>query len=157
MPAQIILVCSILNVLWPTLLRIVTTTLEFLVLVLSSYYACARRSDDCYFLEPLLNDGQEAIYVGTIQWTLRTVFLVLFLSGLIFTGKKIERVRTELHATQRRGRVPPVVYASFLYCLVPGNKRSLLTRMLPRDWRDKKVRATATMNASDPLRAGKKR
>ncbi|KAF9982214.1 hypothetical protein BGZ75_006390 [Mortierella antarctica] len=89
-PAQIILVCSILNALWPTMLRIVTTTLEFLVLVLSSYSACARRSDDCYFLEPLLNDGQEAIYVGTIQWALRSVFSILFLGALVFISKKLQ-------------------------------------------------------------------
>jgi hypothetical protein len=114
-PAQIILVCSILNVLWPTLLRIVTTTVEFLVLVLSSYYACARRSDDCYFLEPLFNDGQEAIYVGTIQWTLRAVFCILFLSGLIFTTKRIEKVKCMLHKER------DVVCVLLLLLWVPGN------------------------------------
>ncbi|KAF9993261.1 hypothetical protein BGZ65_011247, partial [Modicella reniformis] len=88
-PAQIILVCSVLNALWPTLLRIVATAVEFLVLVLSSYSACARRSDDCYFLEPLFNDEQEGIYLGTIQWTLRSVFCILFLSMVYFTGKKV--------------------------------------------------------------------
>ncbi|KAF9284445.1 hypothetical protein BGZ68_004675 [Mortierella alpina] len=74
------------------MLRIVTTTLEFLVLVLSSYSACARRSDDCYFLEPLLNDGQEAIYVGTIQWALRSVFSILFLGALVFISKKLQKI-----------------------------------------------------------------
>jgi hypothetical protein len=91
-PIQIILVCSILNALWPTLLRIIATTVEFLVLVLSSYGACARRSDNCYFLEPLFNDGQEGIYLGTIQWTLRGVFCIMFLSGAYIAGKKASKV-----------------------------------------------------------------
>ncbi|KAF9934947.1 hypothetical protein BGZ67_003610 [Mortierella alpina] len=103
-PAQIILVCSILNALWPTMLRIVTTTLEFLVLVLSSYSACARRSDDCYFLEPLLNDGQEAIYVGTIQWALRSVFSILFLGALVFISKKLQTIWSALMNNRRRPR-----------------------------------------------------
>ncbi|CAO3574912.1 unnamed protein product [Mortierella alpina] len=103
-PAQIILVCSILNALWPTMLRIVTTTLEFLVLVLSSYSACARRSDDCYFLEPLLNDGQEAIYVGTIQWALRSVFSILFLGALVFLCKKLQKIWSALMNNRRPPR-----------------------------------------------------
>ncbi|KAK3844944.1 MAG: hypothetical protein J3R72DRAFT_59315 [Linnemannia gamsii] len=90
-PAQIILFFSILNALWPTLLRIVTTTIEFLVLVLSSYSACARRSDNCYFLEPLLPDGQEGAYAITIQWTLRIVFCVLFFGGCAIISKRMEK------------------------------------------------------------------
>ncbi|KAG0266873.1 hypothetical protein BG011_000488 [Mortierella polycephala] len=101
-PAQIILFCSILNALWPTLIRILTTTLEFLALVLSSYSACARRSDDCYFLEPLFHDGQEAIYVGAIQWTLRSVLCVVFLSGLVFVGDKIQKVWHALISSSRQ-------------------------------------------------------
>ncbi|KAF9193834.1 hypothetical protein BGZ51_002157 [Haplosporangium sp. Z 767] len=105
-PAQIILFCSILNALWPTLIRILTTTLEFLALVLSSYSACARRSDDCYFLEPLFHDGQEAIYVGAIQWTLRSVFCVVFLSGIVFVGDKIQKVWHALINSSRQGPRP---------------------------------------------------
>ncbi|KAG0380683.1 hypothetical protein BGX24_006210 [Mortierella sp. AD032] len=90
-PAQIILFFSILNALWPTLLRVVTTTIEFLVLVLSSYSACARRSDNCYFLEPLLPDGQEGAYAITIQWTLRIVFCVLFFGGCAIISKRMEK------------------------------------------------------------------
>lgn len=92
LPAQIILFFSILNALWPTLLRIVTTTIEFLVLVLSSYSACARNSDNCYFLEPLLPDGQEGAYAVTIQWTLRIVFCSLFFGGFAIISKRMEKV-----------------------------------------------------------------
>ncbi|KAG0005947.1 hypothetical protein BGZ79_000055 [Entomortierella chlamydospora] len=90
-PAQIILVCSIVNALWPTMLRIVTTAIEFLVLVLSSYGACARRTDDCYFLEPLFHDGQEAVYVVAIQWTLRSILGILILSGLYIAANNVQQ------------------------------------------------------------------
>lgn len=89
LPAQIILVCSVLNALWPSMLRIVTTGVEFLILVLSSYGACARRSDDCYFLEPLFHDGQEEVYVAAIQWTLRSIFFFTFLSVVYFLANKV--------------------------------------------------------------------
>ncbi|KAF9437846.1 hypothetical protein BGZ76_010862 [Entomortierella beljakovae] len=99
-PAQIILVCSVINALWPTMLRVVTTIFEFLVLILSSYVACARRSDDCYFLEPLLHDGEEAVYVEIIQWTLRGALGFFILSGVHIAIKKIQQFRTVLTTHQ---------------------------------------------------------
>ncbi|KAG0209552.1 hypothetical protein BGX28_010250 [Mortierella sp. GBA30] len=77
-PAQIILVCSILNALWPTMLRIVTTTLEFLVL--------------------------EAIYVGAIQWALRSVFCILFMGALVFTAKRVQKIWSSLMNNRQRPR-----------------------------------------------------
>jgi hypothetical protein len=99
-PAQIILACSILNAVWPSVLGVVTTMLEFLVLVLSSYSACARRSDECYFLEPLLQDfdlpeGQEAIYVATIQWSLRILFLGMMAATGVVLGGKAQKVKCQ--------------------------------------------------------------
>ncbi|KAF9170607.1 hypothetical protein BGX20_008742 [Mortierella sp. AD010] len=85
------------------MLRIVTTAIEFLVLVLSSYGACARRTDDCYFLEPLFHDGQEAVYVVAIQWTLRSILGILFLSGLYIAANNVQQIRGKSsHAYARR-------------------------------------------------------
>ncbi|KAF9141915.1 hypothetical protein BGX30_003776 [Mortierella sp. GBA39] len=131
-PAQIILFFSILNALWPTLLRIVTTTIEFLVLVLSSYSACARNSDNCYFLEPLLPDGQEGAYAVTIQWTLRIVFCFLFFGGFAIISKRMEKVWSTLLSNRQRPRSfwsPDNVVSWILSC--PGALWSYIERLLP--------------------------
>ncbi|KAF9425996.1 hypothetical protein BGZ94_007029 [Podila epigama] len=99
-PAQIILACSILNAIWPTVRGILMTTIEFLLLVLSSYSACARNADQCYFLEPLLQDfdlqeGHEAIYVATIQWTLRLLFGACFVVMTMGCFGKAQKVLTK--------------------------------------------------------------
>ncbi|KAG0227171.1 hypothetical protein BGW41_003947 [Actinomortierella wolfii] len=94
-PAQIILLCSILNATWPLLTNAVMTILEFLALVFASYFACARRSEDCYFLEPVSHsrDGREGtIYVATIHWTLRALLIVGVVSIVMFVGTQLTKL-----------------------------------------------------------------
>ncbi|KAF9929358.1 hypothetical protein FBU30_001624 [Linnemannia zychae] len=147
-PAQIILFFSILNALWPTLVRIVTTAIEFLVLVLSSYSACARHSDNCYFLEPLLPDGQEGAYAVTIQWTLRIVFCFLFIGGFTIISKRMEKVWSTLLSNRQRPRsfwspdnVIPWVISR------PGAFLSFIERLLP--WK-----FSRSLRQSTPTRSG---
>ncbi|KAF9371079.1 hypothetical protein CPB97_002244 [Podila verticillata] len=136
-PAQIILACSILNAVWPTVLRVVTTLAEFLVLVLSSYSACASRSDECYFLEPLLQDfdlpeGQEAIYVATIQWSLRILFVGMVVGTVVVLGGKAQKVWWTLKSNRQRPRSfwsPQNMMSWVLAC--PAVAMAYLQRILP--------------------------
>ncbi|KAF9976618.1 hypothetical protein BGZ73_008156 [Actinomortierella ambigua] len=94
-PAQIILLCSILNATWPLLTSTVTTVLEFLALVFASYIACARRSADCYFLEPVSHsheDREGTIYVATIHWTLRALLVIGVASVVMFIGSRLAKL-----------------------------------------------------------------
>ncbi|KAF9109863.1 hypothetical protein BGX27_007111 [Mortierella sp. AM989] len=145
-PAQIILVCSILNALWPTMLWVTTTAIEFLVLVLSSYGACARRSDDCYFLEPLFHDGQEAIYVAAIQWTLRSILVILFLSGLYIATKKVQQVRSVLATNQRHQSLWIFENLWSWVMTYPKLLWAYIVRMLP--WKISRSFRSSTQNRS---------
>ncbi|KAG0038968.1 hypothetical protein BGZ82_010171 [Podila clonocystis] len=136
-PAQIILACSILNAVWPTVLGVVTTMAEFLVLVLSSYSACARRSDECYFLEPLLQDfdlpeGQEAIYVATIQWSLRILFVGMMAATVAVLGGKAQKIWWTLKSNRQRPRSfwsPQNMMSWVLAC--PAAAMAYFQRILP--------------------------